>query len=145
MAEDAPVAVEETPVVAPVVETVVDPSQRDPKENLQEVLRQANYVGGLSRGLHEVCKVLSQGAAHLCVLAEDCDEAGITKLIEALCQEQNVPLAKVETKKQLGEWAGLCKIDADGNARKVVKCSCAAVSDYGRSEASFKAYLKQLK
>ena len=144
MAEDAPVVVEEA-APAPVVEVVVDPSQRDPKENLQEVLRQANYVGGLARGLHEVCKVLSQGAAHLCILSEDCDEAGITKLIEALCNEQNVPLAKVETKKQLGEWAGLCKIDAEGNARKVVKCSCAAVADYGRSEAVFKAYLAQLK
>ena len=32
---------------------------------------------------------------------------------------------------KLGEWAGLCKIDQEGNARKVVKCSCAVVRNWG--------------
>ena len=47
--------------------------------------------------------------------------------------------------KQLGEWAGLCKIDAEGTPRKVVGCSCAVVTDYGdESEglAVLQEYLK---
>ena len=40
-------------------------------------------------------------------------------------------LIKVDDSKKLGEWAGLCKIDKDGNARKVVGCSCVVVKDYG--------------
>ena len=43
----------------------------------------------------------------------------------------NVHLIRVPQAVQLGEWAGLCKLDADGSARKVVKCSCVVVSDYG--------------
>ena len=34
---------------------------------------------------------------------------------------------KVDDNKKLGEWAGLCKIDKEGKARKVVSCSCVAV------------------
>ena len=30
-----------------------------------------------------------------------------------------------------GEWAGLCKIDSDGNAKKVVGASCVVVHDCG--------------
>lgn len=34
---------------------------------------------------------------------------------------------KVDDNKKLGEWAGLCKIDKEGKARKVVGCSCVVV------------------
>ena len=38
-------------------------------------------------------------------------------------------MIKVDSNMKLGEWAGLCKIDQEGKARKVVKCSAAVVSD----------------
>ena len=57
--------------------------------------------------------------AQLCVLAEDCNQPDYKKLIEALCAEKNVSLLSVPEAKQLGQWAGLCKIDAEGEARKV--------------------------
>ena len=65
--------------------------------------------------------------AHLCVLANNCDEPMYVKLVEALCAEHNINLLKVDDNKKLGEWAGLCKIDKEGKARKVVGCSCVAV------------------
>jgi small subunit ribosomal protein S12e len=37
----------------------------------------------------------------------------------------------VEESKQLGEWVGLCKLDAEGKARKVVGCSCVVVKSWG--------------
>ena len=65
--------------------------------------------------------------AHLCVLASNCDEPMYVKLVEALCAEHNIPLLHVDDSKKLGEWAGLCKMDKEGKARKVVGCSCVVV------------------
>lgn len=64
-------------------------------------------------------------------LSESCDEANYKKLVKALCAEKNIPLYDVPDSKKLGEWAGLCKIDSDGNARKVVGASVVVVHDYG--------------
>ena len=87
---------------------------------------------GLARGLRECAKALDKRQAHLCVLNEACTEAEYTKLIEALCTEHKINLIKVGDPKALGEWVGLCKIDRDGTARKVVGCSCVVVKDYGQ-------------
>lgn len=97
-----------------------------------EVLKTALVHDGLARGLHEAAKALDRRQAHLCVLANNCDEAMYVKLVEALCTEHNISLLKVDDNKKLGEWAGLCKIDKEGKARKVVSCSCVVVKDYGK-------------
>lgn len=62
---------------------------------------------------------LPQGEAQLCILAEDCNQPDYKKLIEALCAEQSVNLISVPEQQTLGQWAGLCKIDSEGEARKV--------------------------
>jgi len=98
---------------------------------IAEVLKQALIADGLARGLREAAKALDKRQALLCVLAENCDEPMYKKLVTALCMEHNIPLIKVDSNMKLGEWAGLCKIDNEGNARKVVKCSAAVVRDYG--------------
>merc|ERR1719244_1905782 len=86
----------------------------------------------VNTGLHEAAKALDKRQAHLCVLANNCDEPTYTKLVEALCAKHSISLLKVDDNKKLGEWAGLCKIDKEGKARKVVACSCVVVKDYGR-------------
>ncbi|KAF5466848.1 40S ribosomal protein S12-like isoform X1 [Juglans microcarpa x Juglans regia] len=98
---------------------------------LQLVLRKSLAHGGLARGLHEGAKVIEKHAAQLCVLAEDCDQPDYVKLVKALCADHNVNLMTVPNAKSLGEWAGLCKIDSEGKARKVVGCSCVVVKDFG--------------
>ncbi|KAG2723241.1 hypothetical protein I3843_02G139300 [Carya illinoinensis] len=121
--EEAPVAVE-TP--APVLGETMDIMTA-----LQLVLRKSLAHGGLARGLHEGAKVIEKHAAQLCVLAEDCDQPDYVKLVKALCADHNVNLMTVPSAKSLGEWAGLCKIDSEGKARKVVGCSCVVVKDFG--------------
>ncbi|KAB1218791.1 40S ribosomal protein S12 [Morella rubra] len=125
--EEAPV-VAETPAPAPVP-VVGEPM--DIMTALQLVLRKSLAHGGLARGLHEGAKVIEKHAAQLCVLAEDCDQPDYVKLVKALCADHNVNLMTVPSAKSLGEWAGLCKIDSEGKARKVVGCSCIVVKDFG--------------
>ena len=98
---------------------------------VQLVLKKALAHDGLSRGLHEAARAIEKGEAQLCILAEDCNQPDYKKLIEALCAEHNVNLISVPENKLLGQWAGLCKIDPQGEARKVAGCSCAVVTDYG--------------
>jgi small subunit ribosomal protein S12e len=97
------------------------------EEALQVVLKKSLVVDGLARGIRECAKALDRRQAHLCVLAESCDEAEYTKLIEALCAERSINLIKVSDAKKLGEWSGLCKIDREGNPRKVVGCGVVVV------------------
>merc|ERR1711931_194859 len=99
---------------------------------LQEVLKTALIHDGLARGIRECAKALDKREAVLCVLANNCNEPMYKRLVEALCVEHEINIMKVEDNKKLGEWAGLCKIDKEGNARKVVGCSCVVVKDYGK-------------
>lgn len=94
---------------------------------LKLVLRNSLIADGLARGLHESAKALDRRQALMCVLSSNCDEAEYVKLVEALCAEHNIPLFRVADGKMLGEWAGLCKIDKEGNARKVVNASVVVV------------------
>ena len=45
---------------------------------------------------------------------------------------------------ELGEWAGLCKIDSEGNPRKVVGASCVAITDFGEEGRAYNFLMGQL-
>merc|ERR1712055_1186920 len=112
---------------------------------IQEVLKQALIADGLARGLREAAKALDKRQALLCILAENCDEPMYKKLVSALCMGHGIPLIKVDSNMKLGEWAGLCKIDQEGKARKVVKCSCCVVRDWGKESPAHDVLQEYLK
>eukprot|EP00163_Fabomonas_tropica_P018972 TRINITY_DN3339_c0_g1_i1.p1 TRINITY_DN3339_c0_g1~~TRINITY_DN3339_c0_g1_i1.p1 ORF type:complete len:144 (+),score=40.04 TRINITY_DN3339_c0_g1_i1:401-832(+) len=131
------------PVAAPAEGATNEPM--DIMKALQLVLKNALFADGLKRGLHEAAKALDKRQAHLCVLANNCEEAPYVKLVEALCAQNGINLIKVPEGKTLGEWAGLCKIDREGNPRKVVGCSCVVVTDYGRESEALDVLLEHFK
>ncbi|KAG6787875.1 hypothetical protein POTOM_003920 [Populus tomentosa] len=136
---------EETPAPAPA-ETPAQPLEAmDLMTALQLVLKKSLAHGGLARGLHEGAKVIEKHAAQLCVLAEDCNQPDYIKLVKALCADHGVGLLTVPSAKTLGEWAGLCKIDSEGKARKVVGCSCVVVKDYGETSEGYNVVQEHVK
>merc|ERR1711924_45133 len=130
---------------APEVEAPAPNEPMDLMTALQQVLKKALAHNSLARGLHEGCKAIERGDAQLTVLAEDCNNADYKKLVEALCREHNIDLIQVPKNTQLGDWAGLCKIDAEGNPKKVVKCSMAVVKDYGEDSEGLTILMEHLK
>merc|ERR1712151_138971 len=124
-------AEEGTPEVAETEAAAGAPAVFDVEVALQEVLQNALAYDGLKRGLHEACKALDARQVKLCCLANDCDQAEYKKLIEGLCVKHGVSLMKVKTREELGKWVGLCKIDDEGKATKIVKCSCAVITGFG--------------
>ena len=115
------------------------------KDALKEVLKESLKHDGLARGLREAVKALDKRQALLCILAENCSEAAYTRLVKALCNEHQIRLMKVEEREELGEWAGLCKIDKDGKPRKRVKCSCVVVKDIGMESEAWSVVQEYIK
>eukprot|EP00830_Metopus_es_P001287 TRINITY_DN11114_c0_g1_i1.p1 TRINITY_DN11114_c0_g1~~TRINITY_DN11114_c0_g1_i1.p1 ORF type:complete len:172 (-),score=44.60 TRINITY_DN11114_c0_g1_i1:63-578(-) len=95
------------------------------------VIKKASYHEGVCRGLHESCKAIDRGVALMCFLAKNCDEPNYPNLITALCNMRNVKLIPVEDQKELGKWAGLCKMDKKGEARKCVRTSVVVITNFG--------------
>merc|ERR1712001_23595 len=138
MEEEAPAAPAETTPVAAAGPMYI-------YEALQEILKLAMCHDGIARGLREAVKALDKRQALLCILANNCDEQMYVKLIEALCAEHGINLIKVDDNKQLGEWAGLCKIDNEGNARKIVGSSCCVVRDWGKQGQAHEILMEYFK
>ncbi|KAJ2462375.1 40S ribosomal protein S12, partial [Coemansia sp. RSA 2322] len=131
MASEGNEVVIDTPVE--VVEVSADAAKGTltVEEALEIVLKKALVSDGLVRGARESIKALDRKDAELCVLCETTEEAGIVALVEALCNEHKIRLIKVSDAKKLGQMAGLCKIDRDGNPRKLVGASVVVVRKWG--------------
>lgn len=68
---------------------------------------------------HTICYILM----YLVILCNLCFNNVFTSLV----YHWNYCVIQVDNNKKLGEWAGLCKIDKDGKARKIVGCSCVVI------------------
>lgn len=154
------------------VEDAVEVGEHGDMYNLlKEVLKNAQVNGSLLHGIHEGAKALEKKLGKfattrhptsylglyvnviffilcigvLCVLANNCEEAMYKKLVTGLCAESSIPLIEVDSNKTLGEWSGLCKYDNNGQARKVVGCSCVVVKHFGDDTQELDTLLEILK
>jgi small subunit ribosomal protein S12e len=114
----------------------------DVLEAVPKVLKKALIHDGVVRGLYQVTKAIEAKRVKCCFLALSCSEEPYIRLVRALCSEAKVPLVEVPNAKHLGQWAGLCKIDKDGEPRKVVGASCVAITDFGE-ESPARSFLLQ--
>ncbi|MCD6434339.1 MAG: 50S ribosomal protein L7ae [Candidatus Diapherotrites archaeon] len=82
-----------------------------PKELVEKqlnLLEQVNKKGGKLRiGVNEVTKAVERGEAKLVIIAKDVDPKEIVMHLPVLCKEKGIPCSFVESKKELGEKAGI--------------------------------------
>jgi small subunit ribosomal protein S12e len=123
-------------------ETEVLEEVTDKKSAVKRVLKHALQADGLVRGLKESVQYIEAGKAEIVFLSESCDEPEYKKLITALTNQNQIPLFMVPDSKELGQWAGLCKIDSEGNPLKPVGTSCVVVFDHGEDNAGLKWLVK---
>lgn len=138
--EAAPVAV--AVAAQPVV--TEDPEPIDVEDALRIVLKRSLEANGVIRGLSQVARALDAKTAHLCVLADDCDDQQYTRLIKALCTQNNIDLLQVAEKSKLAEWAGLVKRDREGAIKKTFKCSSVAIRNFGEKTRALEMLLEQI-
>lgn len=111
---------------------------------IQRVFKDALVHDGLKIGIREVVKTIESKEAKMCVMSEACSEDAYKQLITALCKEKGVPLFTVPNdSKELGQWAGLYKMDKEGNPRKIIGASSVAVVDFGEESAEKEFLLSQ--
>lgn len=115
------------------------------EQALRDVLKNAVKNDVIARGLRECVKALDRRNAVFCVLSESCNDPAYVKLITALCAENKIYLLKVAESSQLGEWVGFCKIDKNGEVRKVTPCSCVVVREFPDDSVSTRVLLDHLK
>ena len=107
-------------------------------EAMRDLLKRASYSDNLFKGLNEVARLIDRGEADVCFTAKNCDVKDYKELVKALCGEKNIPIIEVSTREALGELVGLFKLDASGDARKIVKTSSVAVRNADKESQAWK-------
>jgi large subunit ribosomal protein L7Ae len=72
-----------------------------------EALKKAREGGKIKKGTNETTKAVERGIAKLVYIAEDVDPPEIVAHLPALCEEKKIPYIYINSKKRIGEAAGL--------------------------------------
>lgn len=133
-------------VEVPVVEEniVVDVQPESIEDAIRIVIQKSLESNGLVRGLSEVARALDRRTAHMCILADDCEDEEYKKLITALAKQGEIDLINVEEREKLAQWAGLFRTDAEGEVKKTFKCSSIAIRDFGERTKALDFLLSHL-
>ncbi len=79
----------------------------DALKNDTKKIIEKSVKGKIKAGLNEVTKAIERSNAKLVVIAEDVSPAEIVMHLPILCKEKNIACSYIETRKELGEKAGL--------------------------------------
>lgn len=72
-----------------------------------EVVKMARETGKIRKGVNEVIKSVERNQAKFVVIATDVDPPEIVAFLPHLCDEKKIPYTFVNSKKSLGEAAGI--------------------------------------
>lgn len=129
---------------APLTADIMEEAVHSIEDAIARVMKEALVENGVKCGLNQVVKAIEAEMAHVVFLAENVEEQAIAQAITLLAKSHKIPVIKVPDSKELGRWAGLCKIDREGQARKIVGASSAAIVKYGAKSAAYDYLTKHI-
>eukprot|EP01055_Gregarina_sp_Pseudo9_P001342 Gregarina_sp_Pseudo_9__1341@NODE_189_length_3701_cov_142_372747_g174_i0_p2_GENE_NODE_189_length_3701_cov_142_372747_g174_i0NODE_189_length_3701_cov_142_372747_g174_i0_p2_ORF_typecomplete_len156_score49_32Ribosomal_L7Ae/PF01248_26/1_4e14Methyltransf_18/PF12847_7/0_07PELOTA_1/PF15608_6/0_16SpoU_sub_bind/PF08032_12/0_21RNase_P_pop3/PF08228_11/0_25PHP/PF02811_19/1_1e02PHP/PF02811_19/3_3_NODE_189_length_3701_cov_142_372747_g174_i030873554 len=129
---------------APAVMDIVEEPVTNLEEAIEKSLKLASIDNGVKVGCNQVMRAIEAERAHCVFLATNVEEKSIAKAVTLLAESKKVPVIEVPDCKELGRWAGLCKIDREGQARKIVGASCVAITDYATVSPAFEFLHKHI-
>lgn len=99
-----------------------------------KVLAEVAKKGKVKAGVNEVTKAVERSQAKLVLIAKDVNPKEIVMHLPILCKEKGIPYSFVETRKELGEKAGL-----------EVSTSSVAIIDAGDAKNELNGLIKKVK
>ncbi|MCX6773511.1 MAG: 50S ribosomal protein L7Ae [Candidatus Micrarchaeota archaeon] len=103
------------------------------KKDVLELVKVSSDTGKIRKGVNEVTKAVERGIAKVVVIAQDVQPAEVVMHIPKLCSEKGIAYAYVNTKKELGDAAGI-----------KVGCSSIAVVEAGSGNELLSSVVKRL-
>jgi large subunit ribosomal protein L7Ae len=97
------------------------------------LVEKAKRKGKIKIGVNEVTKAVERGVAKLVLIAKDVDPIEVVMHLPLLCKEKNIPCSVVNTRKELGEKAGIA-----------VNTAALAVLDEGEAKKELQDLVKKL-
>ena len=98
-------------------------------DTLAKVIKSSLCQDTISKGLHEVLRVIEAKQALFVVVAEDCSEASYLKLVKALCAKNEIKYIAVPKREDLGKWLGHFT-QVKGEIKKIKGCTSLAIRKY---------------